>query len=342
MSSPPPLSTRAGCCSSASARRPASTTCPAASPSRARRPWSASSASWPRSWAWGSTPRRRSARFGRPAALEGVEMRMTVFLTRLAGEPVPAGEIAALRWWPDDRGLRLAPAVRDCVIPRWICRRKKPPRRRLNGCPRPRRTRCPSRITLILATLAACLALASTASATPAVPTSVFDPNETGLALVPQPDELPVRRQVRGPEGRVHGHRPRGRRHRRRVPRRSRVQAEPRRARLGQPAEPVARRVPRALDGLPRPRLPARRPGDLRPRRRPSVRRRVGREPRELRLGLVPQRDVVAVLGEVRPVPRPRLPARSTSRSTRSATSSATARSGSRTASRSPGSSSAT
>jgi CubicO group peptidase (beta-lactamase class C family) len=37
-----------------------------------------------------------------------------------------------------------------------------------------------ARITLILATLASCLALASPASATPAVPTSVFDPNETG------------------------------------------------------------------------------------------------------------------------------------------------------------------
>ena len=37
-----------------------------------------------------------------------------------------------------------------------------------------------ARITLILATLAACLALASTASATPAVPTGVFDPNATG------------------------------------------------------------------------------------------------------------------------------------------------------------------
>jgi CubicO group peptidase (beta-lactamase class C family) len=37
-----------------------------------------------------------------------------------------------------------------------------------------------ARTTLILATLAACLAFASPASATPAVPTSVFDPNETG------------------------------------------------------------------------------------------------------------------------------------------------------------------
>jgi 8-oxo-dGTP diphosphatase len=53
-----------------------------------------------------------------PAALEGVEMWMTVFLARLAGPPSPAAEIAALRWWPDEPVLGLAPAVRDCVIPR--------------------------------------------------------------------------------------------------------------------------------------------------------------------------------------------------------------------------------
>ena len=53
-----------------------------------------------------------------PAALEGVEMWMTVFLTHLTGIPKPAAEIAALRWWPESRGLALAPAVRDCVIPR--------------------------------------------------------------------------------------------------------------------------------------------------------------------------------------------------------------------------------
>jgi 8-oxo-dGTP diphosphatase len=53
-----------------------------------------------------------------PAALEGGEMWMTVFRTRLRGDPVPGGEIAHLRWWPHDRGLRLAPAVRDGVIPR--------------------------------------------------------------------------------------------------------------------------------------------------------------------------------------------------------------------------------
>ncbi|HEX5621857.1 MAG TPA: NUDIX domain-containing protein [Solirubrobacteraceae bacterium] len=53
-----------------------------------------------------------------PAALEGVEMWMTVFLTRLAGVPAPAAEIASLRWWPESPRLSLAPAVRDVVIPR--------------------------------------------------------------------------------------------------------------------------------------------------------------------------------------------------------------------------------
>jgi 8-oxo-dGTP diphosphatase len=53
-----------------------------------------------------------------PAALEGVEMAMTVFLARLAGTPTPAAEIAALRWWPHDGALTLAPAVRDHVVPR--------------------------------------------------------------------------------------------------------------------------------------------------------------------------------------------------------------------------------
>jgi 8-oxo-dGTP diphosphatase len=52
-----------------------------------------------------------------PAALEGVEMWMSVFLTRLNGTPEPAAEIAALRWWPETP-VRLAPAVRDQVIPR--------------------------------------------------------------------------------------------------------------------------------------------------------------------------------------------------------------------------------
>ena len=53
-----------------------------------------------------------------PAALEGVDMWMSVFLTRLTGVPTPAAEIAALRWWPESLRLELAPAVRDCVIPR--------------------------------------------------------------------------------------------------------------------------------------------------------------------------------------------------------------------------------
>ena len=52
-----------------------------------------------------------------PAALEGVDMWMTVFRARVAGEPVPCAEIADLRWWPHHRGLKLAPAVRDGVIP---------------------------------------------------------------------------------------------------------------------------------------------------------------------------------------------------------------------------------
>jgi 8-oxo-dGTP diphosphatase len=53
-----------------------------------------------------------------PAALESVEMWMTVFLARLAGAPTPEAEIAALRWWPAEPAPRLAPAIRDCVIPR--------------------------------------------------------------------------------------------------------------------------------------------------------------------------------------------------------------------------------
>jgi 8-oxo-dGTP diphosphatase len=53
-----------------------------------------------------------------PAALEGVEMWMSVFVATLTGAPAPAAEIAALRWWPRDAGLRLAPAISDCVIPR--------------------------------------------------------------------------------------------------------------------------------------------------------------------------------------------------------------------------------
>jgi 8-oxo-dGTP diphosphatase len=64
---------------------------------------------------------RPFAEVSAPAALEGVEMWMSVFLTRLAGVPAPAAEIAALRWWPHEPGLDLAPAVRDYVIPRLRC-----------------------------------------------------------------------------------------------------------------------------------------------------------------------------------------------------------------------------
>jgi 8-oxo-dGTP diphosphatase len=52
-----------------------------------------------------------------PAALEDVEMLMTVFVARLTGVPAPGAEIASLRWWPHDSTLTLAPAVRDHVIP---------------------------------------------------------------------------------------------------------------------------------------------------------------------------------------------------------------------------------
>jgi hypothetical protein len=45
-------------------------------------------------------------------------MWMTVFIARLAGVPAPGAEIASLKWWPDERAIGLAPAVRDCVIPR--------------------------------------------------------------------------------------------------------------------------------------------------------------------------------------------------------------------------------
>jgi 8-oxo-dGTP diphosphatase len=53
-----------------------------------------------------------------PAALEGVDMWMTVFLARLVGTPKPSAEIAALRWWPAESATRLAPAISDYVIPR--------------------------------------------------------------------------------------------------------------------------------------------------------------------------------------------------------------------------------
>jgi 8-oxo-dGTP diphosphatase len=51
------------------------------------------------------------------AALEGVEMHMSVFVVELDGAPAPAAEIFGLQWWPGPRELRLAPAVRDHVIP---------------------------------------------------------------------------------------------------------------------------------------------------------------------------------------------------------------------------------
>ena len=60
---------------------------------------------------------RRFAEVRARAALEGVEMHMSVFVVELHGAPAPAAEIAGLRWWPAPRELRLAPAVADTVIP---------------------------------------------------------------------------------------------------------------------------------------------------------------------------------------------------------------------------------
>jgi hypothetical protein len=46
-------------------------------------------------------------------------MRLTVFSAALEGRPAPAAEIAALRWTDgtEERGVTLAPAVRDHVVP---------------------------------------------------------------------------------------------------------------------------------------------------------------------------------------------------------------------------------
>lgn len=51
------------------------------------------------------------------AALERVELHMTVYGGRLSREPRPAAEIASLLWWPDRVPVRLAPAVRDHIVP---------------------------------------------------------------------------------------------------------------------------------------------------------------------------------------------------------------------------------
>jgi len=54
------------------------------------------------------------------AALEGIEMRMSVYLAALDRTPEPAAEIARLEWFESvDRFTgTLAPAVRNQVIPR--------------------------------------------------------------------------------------------------------------------------------------------------------------------------------------------------------------------------------
>ena len=51
------------------------------------------------------------------AALEPVDLHMTVYAGRLEGEPRAAAEIASLLWWPDSAPVRLAPAVHHHVVP---------------------------------------------------------------------------------------------------------------------------------------------------------------------------------------------------------------------------------
>ncbi|MHC5263416.1 NUDIX hydrolase [Streptomyces sp. UC4497] len=51
------------------------------------------------------------------AALEGVPMRMVVFAATLSGTPVPAAELAELRWTDAHDDIRLAPAVGGQVVP---------------------------------------------------------------------------------------------------------------------------------------------------------------------------------------------------------------------------------
>ncbi|MFI7642863.1 NUDIX domain-containing protein [Nonomuraea sp. NPDC049400] len=53
------------------------------------------------------------------AVLEGVPMRLTVFVARIDGPPTPAAELATLGWTDgrDSYIPRLAPAIRNQVLP---------------------------------------------------------------------------------------------------------------------------------------------------------------------------------------------------------------------------------
>jgi 8-oxo-dGTP diphosphatase len=51
------------------------------------------------------------------AALEPVEMHMTVYRAELRQAPRAAAEIAAIVWWPTATAITVAPAVRDQVVP---------------------------------------------------------------------------------------------------------------------------------------------------------------------------------------------------------------------------------
>jgi 8-oxo-dGTP diphosphatase len=52
------------------------------------------------------------------AALEPADLHMTVYRAQLDREPRVGAEIASVLWWPDGAApVRLAPAVRDQVVP---------------------------------------------------------------------------------------------------------------------------------------------------------------------------------------------------------------------------------
>jgi 8-oxo-dGTP diphosphatase len=51
------------------------------------------------------------------AALEPADLDMTVYCGQLDREPRAGSEIASLLWWPASEPVRLAPAVRDHVVP---------------------------------------------------------------------------------------------------------------------------------------------------------------------------------------------------------------------------------
>jgi 8-oxo-dGTP diphosphatase len=52
------------------------------------------------------------------ADIEQQPMRLVVYRAQLVGTPVPAAELAAMRWWPGDGEIAIASAIIGEVIPR--------------------------------------------------------------------------------------------------------------------------------------------------------------------------------------------------------------------------------